>query len=200
MTRVAVISPHLDDGAFSVAEHMLSRPDWEFTIVCPFGGQPTEEPHRSKYIILHDEHQRVCEFAGWDFINGPFFDDAASGRTRPPDPYYLANLDYWLGSTLSDGWDQLWFPAGIHHPDHTDVALNKVVWSGPPPPIWVYEELPYRVLYPRMPAAPSPYFQLQGYDPSHLQTKKELCRMYASQVDDQLERCLYAPERLWGMS
>ena len=39
--------------------------------------------------------------------------------------------------------------------------------------------------------------ELQGYDPSNLNKKRELCRMYASQVDDQLERCLYAPERLW---
>lgn len=192
--KVAVISPHLDDAIFSVAEHMLSRPDWEFTIVCPFGGQPTFEPHCSKYLILHDEHQRVCEFAGWDFINGPFLDDAAR-----LDPWSASQGDFfqdWCREVLV-GFDQAWWPMGIHHPDHRIVAHYR--YSLADAIALTYEELPYRVLYPegndqQLQRPP----HLQGYDPSHLRTKKELCRMYASQVDDQLERCLFVPERLWG--
>jgi hypothetical protein len=167
---------------------MLSRPDWEFTIVCPFGGQPSEEPHRSKYLILHDEHQRVCEFAGWDLINGPFLDDAAAGS----EPWDEALLSYWLSETLVE-FGQMWWPMGVHHPDHEIVSRFRFSRVGVQ--MLTYEELPYRVLYPDR--VNGTLGHLQGYDPSNLNKKRELCRMYASQVDDQLERCLYAPERLW---
>lgn len=187
--RVAVISPHLDDAVFSVAEHMLSRPDWEFTIVTPFGGQPLDEPHRSKYLILHDEHQRICEFAGWGFINGEWLDDAAAGSETWDPPL----MHHWLRDIVSD-FDQEWWPLGIHHPDHLEVARAPGQWH------WVYEELPYRVLYPQVAMHEAMWWKLEGYDPSNLFKKKELCRMYASQVDDQLERSLYVPERLWGRS
>jgi LmbE family N-acetylglucosaminyl deacetylase len=192
--RVAVISPHLDDAVFSVAEHMLSRPDWEFTIVTPFGGQPLDEPHRSKYLILHDEHQRVCEYAGWDFTNGPFLDDAAAGS----EPWHEELLSDWLHGVTKD-FDSLWWPVGIRHPDHRAVRYalhSSVVLDAVVDRLWLYEELPYRVLYPFCPD--SDFGTIIGYDPSNLHKKRELCRMYASQVDDQLERCLYAPERLWG--
>ena len=188
--RVAVISPHLDDAVFSVAEHMLSRPDWESCIVTPFGGQPTVEPHRSKYITLHEEHRNVCELAGWDFINGPFLDDAAR-----LDPWSASQGDFfqdWCREVLL-GFDAWWWPQGVHHPDH--LLVGHYAYSRPGIAQCVYEELPYRVLYP----GPSPSMgRLEGYDPSHLQTKKELCRMYASQIDEQLERCLFVPERLWS--
>lgn len=189
--RVAVISPHLDDAVFSVAEHMLSRPDWEFTIVTPFGGQPSEEPHRSKYLILHDEHQRVCEHMGWDLVNGPFLDDAA----RPDhERRIVPGLQDWLQEVLVD-FDQEWWPEGIHHPDHQLVALARYRVH---PRTHRYEELPYRVLWPENVMVNSHGYDLQGYDPSNLHKKRELCRMYASQVDEQLERCLFAPERLWA--
>ena len=193
--RVAVISPHLDDAVFSVAEHMLSRPDWEFTIVTPFGGQPLDEPHRSKYLILHDEHQRVCEFAGWDFINGTLLDDAA--RVFPWNSDDTEFLREWLGDAVA-GFDQVWWPLGIHHPDHLLVAEAECG----PGVYRTYEELPYRVLYPPQDELTMLHVGVRrvGYDPSNLFKKKELCRMYASQVDDQLERSLYVPERLWGRS
>lgn len=172
---------------------MLSRPDWEFTIVTPFGGQPTEEPHRSKYLILHDEHQRICEFAGWDFINGEWLDDAAAG-SETWDPVLM---HHWLRGVIAE-FDRTWWPLGIHHPDHRETI--RACPDAGYVPVWYYEELPYRVLYPDLPVGVSTAGtrKLVGYDPSNLQKKKELCRMYASQVDDQLERSLYVPERLWG--
>lgn len=172
---------------------MLSRPDWEFTIVTPFGGQPLDEPHRSKYLILHDEHHRVCEFMGWDYINGHWLDDAAAG-SEPWDPALM--YEFLREATLP--FDQVWWPYGIHHPDHRTVrwALHTPAMLERIESVSIYEELPYRVLYPL--DLDSDFGSLQGYDPSNLYKKKELCRMYASQVDDQLERSLYVPERLWG--
>lgn len=181
---------------------MLSRPEHEYTIITPFGGQPFEEPHRSKYLILHDEHQRVCEFAGWDFINGTMGDDAAR-----PFPWNNDDSEWlveWLTETLVD-FDEWWVPLGIHHPDHIMVRSACAGIGRPTAKYRLYEELPYRVLYPpphdRVAGALGRGLQsgLHGYDPSNLQRKKELCRMYVSQVDDQLERCLFAPERLWSL-
>ncbi len=182
--RVAVISPHLDDAVFSVAEHMLSRPDWDFTIITPFAAAPEGN---EKYATLRAEHSAVCAAGGWTEVNGPFFDDAFATRTD------ISTLRLWLQLATPPDVEAVWMPVGIHHPDHRSV---RAATRNDGTPFWLYEELPYRVLYPRE-------FGLQarkmvGYDPSMLERKKELCRMYASQIGPDIERCLYVPERLWG--
>lgn len=200
--KVAVISPHLDDAIFSVAENMLSRTDWDFTIICPLAGIPDDEAGAHKYNLLTIEHVLACSRHRWAIINGPFLDDVYG-------PQDAGDLHAWLVSALNDqevDFDAVWMPLGIHHPDHQIVAaaaFAAVISGGSPWTAWIYEELPYRVLYPAETAAfflgaigPVP----EGYDPAWLETKKVLCRTYASQIGPDLERCLYVPERLWRVS
>ena len=186
--RVAVISPHLDDAVFSVAEHMLSRPDWHFTIITPFAAAPEGN---EKYATLRAEHAAVCAAGGWTEVNGPFFDD---GFDIPPD---VKSLQLWLALAIGPSVDEVWAPVGIHHPDHRTARLALAEVGGGTSQMWLYEELPYRVLYPAEFGLRAR--QLVGYDPSMLERKKELCRMYASQIGPDIERCLYVPERLWGL-
>lgn len=188
--KIAVISPHADDAIFSCAEHMLSRPEHEFTIITPFMGIPEGEPHRSKYITLTQEHFAACTAGGWGIINGPFFDDAVP--EKQPVPYALdAWLDLWL---RNDDFEMVWVPWGIHHPDHLQVVRSLA----PTIPQVVYEELPYFDLYPAPRGAEAGMVPLT-YDPMMTGRKRELCRMYASQVDEQLEQHLYHPERIWTL-
>lgn len=166
---------------------MLSRPQHEYTIITPFGRQPDVEPHRSKYLILHDEHQRVCEYAGWDFINGPYLDDAARADV---DPYWTPHQ---MGHFLEDataGFDQVWVPWGIHHPDHLIVnGWTKHIATHQ------YEELPYFVDYPEPRAGHDFVAYARRRDVRH--RKWTLCAMYQSQVDRDMMRRLDQPERLW---
>lgn len=175
---------------FSVAEHMLSRPDWEFTIITPCAGIPPDEAGAAKYRTLLAEHGEVCEATGWKQANGPFLDDVYG-------PDNLDGLGVWLCGGLqpgrSDWYDEWWAPMGIHHPDHREVRRVAGRIGRPTARFLEYEELPYRVLYP-----PQGRGGLIGYDPSMLERKRELCRMYASQIGPEIERCLYVPERLWG--
>lgn len=191
--RVAVISPHLDDAVFSVAEHMLSRPDWEFTIVCPCAGEGNDATYIGKYQRLLREHRDVLMATGWEAANGPFLDDVAG-------PSNLFGIDDWLASALKGGggrdrFDEWWVPVGIHHPDHLAVRAACGRIGRPTARISFYEELPYRVLYPG--SRNQAFMKLAGYDPSMLERKRQLCRMYVSQIGPEVERCLYVPERLW---
>lgn len=208
--RIAVVSPHLDDACFSVAEHMLSRPDDDFTIVCPIGGVPRFGHHEEKYLRLLSEHRDVCERTGWKACNGLFYDDAAVedaiiGRlTGPPGLSWTVLLNEWLAKAL-DGYDEWWVPCGIHHPDH--VAVNRAIGTlvnrwGRHQRFRMYEELPYRVLYPgmRIPAGLTGFGPAVGDPHELLAAKQRLCRLYASQIGPDIERCLYAPERLWEVS
>ncbi len=190
--KVAVISPHLDDAVFSVAEHMLSRPEWEFTIITPCAGYPPDEAGAAKYQRLLGEHDEVIEATGWKQVNGPFLDDVYG-------PDNLDGLPDWLHGWLQPGrgdlYDEWWAPMGIHHPDHLEVRRVVGRIGRPAARFLEYEELPYRVLYPPQRGRNA---ELIGYDPSMLERKRELCRMYASQIGPEIERCLYVPERLWG--
>lgn len=184
--NVAVVSPHADDAVFSCAERMLSRPGDFFTIICPIMGIPAEDPGRKKYIILTEEHRMVCDVAGWDFINGPFFDDAVE-QEQP---------EFSMAAWLTNIWDfkEVWIPRGIHHPDHLWVAR-----SIPPTDsakVLIYEELPYWRRYP----GPPPLGRFIAYNRTNeiVHKKMELCRLYESQMQSpDLEKDLYMPERLW---
>lgn len=189
--KVAVISPHLDDAVFSVAEHMLSRPDWEFTIITPCARIPPDPAGEAKYLRLLDEHDEVCRAGKWNYVNGPFLDDVYG-------PDNLDGLVTWLRSVvLGQHFDEMWVPYGTHHPDHVEVMEAAEWLIDEVPRYCIYEELPYRVLYPFEVSRVDPMV-LIGYDPSMLERKRELCRMYASQIGPEIERCLYVPERLWG--
>jgi LmbE family N-acetylglucosaminyl deacetylase len=201
--KIAVIQPHYDDAAFSVGELMLdrrSRGD-QITIVTVFGGIPpavvhgVANPHFLKWDVLSREHASVCRMFGFDEINLSFLDDAARGGVEVDDAALRNDLRQLLVGT---GFDQWWVPYGIHHPDHVDVrfACNRI--GRPSEAFLLYEELPYRVLYPPQVWLGS-YRRLAGYDPKWLVEKRVMVRQYASQLreGEEAERCLWVPERLW---
>lgn len=202
MTRIAVIGPHLDDHVFSVGEHMLSRPEVEFTLITLAGNIPYFEPHRAKYETLMAEHQNVVLKMGWRAVNGGFLDDAVP-PSRDHLPMSVENVEWWLCLALQEGFDQVWAPFGIRHPDHRVVAeacrnIADRSWR------W-YEELPYRVDSPEeamthLGRLLDQFGRMEkyGYDPTMLDAKRRLCNMYHSQIGPDVERSLYVHERLWA--
>lgn len=190
---IGILSPHLDDAAFSLAEHLKHRPG--AVIICPFGGIPTDNAGRRKYNRLHAEHEIASKMLEAVPVSGPFLDDVYEG-TRD-----LSGLQEWMYRTVSE-WriTDLWSPLGIHHPDHHIVAVSGLLLaSNLDIGYCIYEELPYRTLYPEQ-ACPLrtqlEYGELLGA-PHHLKFKKAVCEAYASQMGEDIERCLYVPERLW---
>lgn len=187
---LAVISPHLDDAIFSLGEHLAGR---VATIICPFGGTPRDGVGKAKYERLIAEHDLVCTKMGLHYVNGHYLDDVYS------DTRDIRDLAGWLYDMLNvaDATD-VWMPFGIHHPDHLLVTLASLeAVDRFDIGFCMYEELPYRVLYPRQVNHDVVEdAELLGYTPN-LELKKEMCRMYASQIGDEIERCLYVPERLW---
>lgn len=201
--RIAVIQPHFDDAAFSVGELMLdrlSRGD-EITIVTVFGGPPemvvagVSNPHFLKWDILSSEHQSVCRTFGFEAIDLSYLDDAARGSAAVDDVALRSDLEILLADA---GFGQWWVPAGIHHPDHVDVRLACGMIGRLSDRFMLYEELPYRVLYP-FEFTMRHHYRLAGYDPQWLAEKKAMVRVYASQLreGEEAERCLWVPERLW---
>lgn len=181
---LAVLSPHLDDAAFSLAEHLSVRPD--ATIITPFGATPSDMVGKLKYNKLHYEHGNACKLLKAHIVNGPFLDDVYA------DTRDITNLTDWVADALQ-GFDEVWFPIGIHHPDH--LLTTTATWRNiSAQKFALYEELPYRVLYPHTPLGE--YWYVDG-SPSALEFKRKVCRMYESQIGPDIERCLYAPERLW---
>lgn len=189
---LAIVSPHLDDAAFSVGEHMLRRSD--VTVVCPLAGVPEDDAGCRKYETLHAEHIEAMRQARAHVRNGPFFDDCYP-------PLDGAALTEWLADALR-GFDEVWLPVGIHHPDHIRVSDCSLVVLSASARLVFYEELPYRVLYP---VATAKRFRSLVSRRSHqfcaaaddIAGKSALVRAYASQHGGDVLRCCLAPERLW---
>jgi LmbE family N-acetylglucosaminyl deacetylase len=189
---ITIVSPHADDAVWSLGEHILTwLGDGErIRIVTVFGGVPEDEKGYLKHITVNAEHRAVCGKLGVENVMLSFFDSVYEPR---PVPGEISDALYpWLAGRVVAPW-------GIHHDDHLLVnaavcvprLFSSVEW---------YDELPYYVLYP------TDVSKLErengwirsGYT-SNIEGKKELCRMYASQMveRDEVERCLYVPERHW---
>lgn len=169
---------------------MISRPADRFTIVTPFAAAPEGN---EKYEILHAEHEALLRATGWSGINGPFMDDGFRGP-RPQ----ASEIQTWL-QPMADDFDEWWVPFGIHHPDHVLCAEAFRSVGRATARFARYEELPYRVLYPDF---LSPIEKHRWPSENVAQTccaarKHWLVGFYQSQVGPDLERHVYAYERIW---
>lgn len=192
--RRVVISPHLDDAIFSVGEQLAGAPA---TIACPFAGIPNDRAGRQKYLTLRREHTRACRTLSLDRFDGPFLDDVYPTRN-------LSALRGWFKAAVHQA-GEVWVPLGIHHPDHILLAaLALDVLQGRP--FVLYEELPYRVLYPEATATALACIRLRRTlhprgTRAALGAKRSAVESYRSQLrGDEAARCLYVPERTWWVA
>lgn len=182
MCRVAVISPHTDDAIFSIGEHLWLLDD--VTIITPFAGIPSDPEGKAKHTILRQEHSMACSVIGADMINGDFLDDVYPDRDEQ-------KVISWLESQLK-GFDIVYVPLGIHHPDHVFIA-SAVRQMNLTAEVVIYAEQPYSSMYPDQTEEllNSPAI-LSSRD-----AKRLACSMYRSQLQGEIVSHLYKRERMF---
>jgi LmbE family N-acetylglucosaminyl deacetylase len=197
--NILVIQPHRDDAVFSICEHLLGwlEDGHQVTLLTVFGAIPDWQPDETKHAVFDDEHQRVVkELGGVRDVQFNFHDDAAIERSPMPLYQTQGQIHKALRDFAQEGfYDATVWPMGIHHPDHLVVAGCR-----PRGRARVYEELPYRVMYPDLIDEEYRWGWVRVGSRDFLDRKKVLCRMYASQMGETEERCLWAPERVWEVT
>jgi hypothetical protein len=186
--KITVLSPHVDDAVFSLAESMLTwiEDGHEVTVLSVFAGIPWhDEEGRRKHTILRAEHDRAMERLGAAHVELDFLDDVYGPR---PDTLDVCQA---IADATGSTTEQYVWPVGIHHPDHRFLAGIRPIDRK----LWFYDEIPYYVLYPN--AVWDPYQAERWAARSHYQEKSRLIHEYRSQLNDDLVRCLLVPERVW---
>lgn len=185
-----IISPHTDDAIFSLGSYMLANKDIDFTILSVYAGIPTDPAGKKKHTTLRKEHAAACKKIGAKFINGDFLDDVYTPRP------YAGDLASWIKPFL-DKYDKIYIPLGIHHPDHIEINnLFKLYFKSYIH--YVYEELPYRLLYPEI--SRELWNKLIKNDHIYIQhdlQKEEIVKTYKSQVGPELLKQLFVEEHIW---
>jgi LmbE family N-acetylglucosaminyl deacetylase len=187
---IAVISPHLDDAAFSLTEHILTwvAEGQRVKIVTVFGGIPADEKGFKKHSVMHAEHKRVCEALGVEGYHCNYFDDVY--QPRPPWKDVIGAIQAMVGRA-----EIVVAPVGIQHPDHRLVASAIDRWGRDD--VWFYDELPYYVQYPQESFAAWWRYERIGHALDLIDRKWEIVSLYESQVGELERRTLLAPERCW---
>lgn len=193
-----IISPHTDDAIFSLGSYLSHLIDEDVTIASPMAGIPRDEPGRTKHVGLRREHTAAARvlLPRAKLLNGDFLDDVY----EPPP---VAELRSWLSCAIT-GADTVFAPLGIHHPDHVMVSDAMMGILEGRRGVSFYEELPYRLLYPRLLAARLDAMSHLGR--ARMKTiwptpiKERALREYASQVDDTLVAKLMGAEHIWSMA
>lgn len=190
-----VLSPHLDDAVFSCGERLADGAPT--TIACPFAGSPPDPAGKAKYQMLRREHVAACVLLDVRHLDGPFLDDVYLDRN-------IRALRGWISRAIRLA-NEVWIPLGIHHPDHALISALTFA-SVTDQRVVVYEELPYRVLYPELTVALVAALallrplQAQGRHLA-LDAKRAAVGCYQSQLrGDDVARSLFVPERAWVVS
>jgi LmbE family N-acetylglucosaminyl deacetylase len=155
-----------------------------------------------KEEILFEEHDAAMTALGLDGFYALDFTDSAWQKAGSNDSMFR----FWevgpaLGRAITElvkDVDVICWPTGIHHPDHRLVSrAGRNAVTGPWR-TWVYDELPYFVLYPDEAMGPGSHLQLERVGSRDFYERKQrLVQCYRSQIDDALVRCVMVPERVW---
>ncbi len=159
--RVAVVSPHLDDGVLSLGATLAAhvRGGGTATVVTPFAGDPSSR-------VLAGEWDASAGFATQGSASrGRRDEDEAACRRVGAAPVHLAGADeqyphsldddaLWAGLHRAlDGCDEVLLPGfPLHNADHLAATLLVLRRCDPGLPVRLYLEEPY-ALRERAPAA-----------------------------------------------
>lgn len=203
----AVISPHLDDAVLSCGSWLAESGSPVLTV---FAGVPTSgilTPYdsacgfqTSNQAMLERRKEDAaalgelgCAWARLGYMDVQY-------RQERPAPVSLA-AD--IADALRDlGAEGAVVPAGIQHPDHLLCAEACRVLASEDWPVWIYEELPYRVLYPDLARAALSAWQEAGFmlvedflGGGETEAKEQAVACYRSQTFD--PHTPFVPERYW---
>lgn len=220
MDPALILSPHLDDAVLSVGQFMAGRTSVVAT-VC------TGVPPRHRMLTSFDQG---CGFSSaGDAMRARRREDELAVATLGGsvrhlgllDSQYVGNAPVAMGSAVSEAVvdvlgpvpaenRMLLAPLGLAHPDH--VALATAALSAAAThdvELWLYEELPARVLWPELVADRLADVRARGCDPQlgfagtgDLAAKRQAIKCYKSQhgaleVLGNWPHTVLVPERLW---
>jgi len=194
---IVVVSVHADDAVFSVGE-FIARQEESVRVVTICGSWPDDPDERAWQKTLNAENNAACRHlqAGTAYL--PFLDGKWGA---PADDHML--LDQ-LAAEMTHA-KRVLVPLGIHHPDHlryAPLALSAALASGAR--VAVYEDLPYRAMYPEETAeqraaliARFGHNLESAASAGYLKEKLTACAMYVSQWGDDAQRHCSVYERVW---
>lgn len=211
MNKVILISPHFDDAVLSAGQFMADRPDCD--VVTVFAGRPTHPNDVST------DYDKKC---GFDNAN-----DAISVRTQEndealallkaeainlgfPDSQYGTKFSPEtiakpLQQIIDEGdYEAIYAPLGLGHPDHM-VVTDAVVSLETDLPIYLWEDLPLRVVEPELVPKRLERYGLEGKPHGASTTKAKMAdkiralTCYKSQIGTGIldPYLMYVPERFW---
>lgn len=206
--NLLVVSPHLDDAVLSVGAYLASAPGPVLTV---FDGEPSgvrltdydaslgfASSYEAWRARLAENEAALCRL-GCDH-DGLGLRDRQYGGGRPSPARLAAKI---ATARVDAGMDGVLGPLGIQHPDHLLAAAACLHLAGYGTPTWLYEDLPYRVVWPELAQERLADVRCRwetvpdALGPPQHEAKAEAVRCYASQRLD--EHCCLVPERIWRL-
>lgn len=214
MNRALVVSPHLDDAVLSAGQFIAGRPD--VVVITMLSGFPEDKDWLSPYDekcgfessydavgIRRYEDAAALSLLGAQFEHREFLDEQYGGP--PPVDGMTAAL---LREVERYQPEVVIGPLGLVHPDHRAVR-QAVLEAELDVPLWLYEELPYRVTHPEAVTEVLSIVQqdrsleLEFIGTGPLERKLAALWCYRSQIDLPEFANIHSvlvPERFWYVS
>lgn len=208
------ISAHLDDAVLSAGQAIAGWPGATVLTVCTHSSRTpilTDYDKRSGFSSAREacycrrrEDRAACAVLGASPVHLGMVDGQYG---KPLDPLIVAQR---LMSVLIEIQPVVIVaPLGLGHPDHLAVATacRLLLAEGAEADWWVYEDQPYRVLYPESVSNAMAEWERGGRELSldflgtaPLDQKEEAVRCYASQLWALDLHAVLCPERLWKLT
>lgn len=205
-----VISPHLDDAVLSLGQTIDAGDGWAVVTVCagiPSAGRATEYDAARGFKSSRKAmraRRAEDEAAGLELGYYPVHLQVLDGQYRdgPPDDDEFAWMVGLIGGLAEWRTEHVLAPLGLGHPDHELTADLAIASAGAE--LLVYEELPYKVLWPEQVGPALDRYRSAGFtiEPYALTAgnparKRAAIGCYRSQGFDPADPTLNVPERIW---
>ena len=215
MKKVLLLSPHFDDAVLSAGQFLAGRPDCD--VVTVFAGFPTED-----YLTPYDEK---CGFkTSKEAVTARRLEDKNALALLKANPIHWKYADsqysnsFWdIGSSIlidianiihDNDYEFVLCPLGIGHGDHkqvSDYVLQLVKEGAIKCPVYLWEDLPTRVVYPeeafeRIQELGLTEREFIGDGPIANKIRSLTC--YTSQIGTGIldPYVMYVPERFWRVN
>lgn len=206
MRKILVISPHFDDAVLSAGQLLAGRPNADVLTV--FGGMPTEP-------VVEWRYDQQCGFnSPAEAVKARRAEDREALKLvgahqfylKVPDSQYQQRIDDKeiargiSHQMLAEDYEFIVGPLGIRHPDHERVhQIMRELHIGINAPMYFYEDLPARVLWPEEVPAKVRGMKLTFIGDGPREIKELALNAYQSQWgrDVLIEDYCFVPERFW---
>jgi LmbE family N-acetylglucosaminyl deacetylase len=219
---ILVVSPHLDDAVLSVGQLIDSRPCCVATVLT---GTPLRRSMRTPFDVAAGfnsanlamkgrRHEDASALVGLNAtsIHLGLLDSQYSGGQPPAHDLLCAAIAQAADQALAHLPEQvLLAPLGLAHPDHVAVAdaCADLAARRPELQLWVYEELPARIVWPELVEPRLQRLRDLGWNPTlafmgtgSIHAKHAAIICYRSQLAaldtlGHFPHTVLAPERTW---